>query len=204
MTQFSAPVSQRSLKWRVVDIIVAAVLGVACGLIFWIWNGIGGTGYGVFDAITPGLSGLLVGIWMTGGIIGGLIIRKPGAALFVELIAASVSAGIGNQWGIGTLYSGLAQGLGAELIFLIFAYKRFNLMVAVLAGICSAAFEWTMELFVSGNIAMSFAYNAVYLVCMLISGAILAGALCFYVVKGLAATGALDRFAVGRERQALV
>ena len=29
-------------RWRVVDIITAAVLGVATGLIFWVWNGLGG------------------------------------------------------------------------------------------------------------------------------------------------------------------
>ncbi|MBC2682168.1 ECF transporter S component [Corynebacterium anserum] len=204
MNQFSATVTKRSMTWRVVDIVIAAVLGVACGLIFWVWNSIGGTGTTVFDAITPGLGGLFLGIWLIGGLIGGLIIRKPGAALFVELLAASVSAGIGNQWGIETLYSGLAQGIGAELVFLIFAYKRYQLSVAMLSGMSAAACEWVMELFVTGNLAKSVSYNLVYLICMLISGAIVAGVLSFYVVKGLAATGALDRFAVGRERQALV
>ena len=33
--------------------------------------------------------------------------------LFVEVVAASVSAVLGSQWGPETLYSGLAQGLGA-------------------------------------------------------------------------------------------
>lgn len=42
----------------------------------------------------------------------------------------------------------------------------------------------------------------IYLVTLTISGAILAGALGFYVVKALAKTGALDRFAVGREQRA--
>ena len=41
--------TQHSKSWRVVDIIVAAVLGVACGLIFWVWNGLGGAAYGVLD-----------------------------------------------------------------------------------------------------------------------------------------------------------
>ncbi len=79
------------------------------------------------DAVTPGLGGIAVGIWLLGGVVGGLIIRKPGAALLVELIAAIVSALIGNVWGITTIFSGLAQGLGAELIFLAFLYLRFTL-----------------------------------------------------------------------------
>ena len=97
----------RTYAWRVVDIVVAAVLGVATGIIFVGWNFVGGAGYEVFNAATPGLGGLAVGIWLLGGVLGGLIIRKPGAALAVELLAALVSAAVGNQWGITTLYSGL-------------------------------------------------------------------------------------------------
>ncbi|MCX2162839.1 ECF transporter S component [Corynebacterium auriscanis] len=188
-------------SWRVVDIVVAAILGVAFGLIFWIWNGVGGAAYSAFDAATPGLGGLATGIWVAAGVVGGLIIRKPGAALFVELVAAIVSALLGNQWGIETVYSGLAQGLGAELAFLAFGYRKFTLPVAVLAGIGAEVLEWILELFTSGNLAMSPSYLVIYLVCMVISGAVLAGVLGYFLVRGLAATGALDRFAAGRERR---
>ena len=61
-------------SWRVVDIVTAAVLGVACGLLFWVWNSIGDAGFKALDALTPGLGGLVTGIWFTGGVLGGLII----------------------------------------------------------------------------------------------------------------------------------
>ena len=189
-----------SLQWRVIDIVTAAVLGVACGLIFWVWNTVGYAGFKAFDALTPGLGGLFTGVWFIGGTLGGLIIRKPGAAVFVEVIAASVSALIGSQWGIETLYSGLAQGLGAELVFLAFAYRRFTPAVAALAGIGSAVGAFILELFTSGNLAMSLAFNVIYLVCMAISGVVLAGLLSYWLTRALAQTGALDRFAAGRER----
>ena len=80
------------LNWRVVDIIVAAVLGVTCGLIFWVWNSVGYAWTTTMDALTPGLGGIAIGIWLLGGTVGGLVIRKPGAALFVEVLAAVVSA----------------------------------------------------------------------------------------------------------------
>ena len=132
------------------------------------------------------------------------MIRKPGAALFVEVLAAVVSALIGNQWGIETVYSGLAQGLGAELVFLVVGYRRFTLVVAMLSGAVAAAFEWGLELFTSGNLAKSVAFNSVYLSTMVISGVVLAGLLAWLLVRSLAATGALDRFAAGRERRELV
>ncbi|MCO6394098.1 ECF transporter S component [Corynebacterium sp. MC-17D] len=189
-----------SHSWRVIDIVTAAVLGVACGLIFWMWNSVGYAGFKAFDALTPGLGGLFTGIWFLGGTLGGLVIRKPGAAVFVEVLAASVSAVIGSQWGIETLYSGLAQGLGAEIVFLIFAYKKLSTTVAVLAGMGSAVGAFVLELFLSANFAMGLAFNVIYLSCMLVSGALLAGIVAKLLVDALAKTGALDRFGAGRER----
>lgn len=187
--------------WRVVDIVVTAVLGVATGLIFYIWNFIGGAGVPWFDAITPGLGGLASGVWVLGGVIGGLAIRKPGAAILVEMIAAYVSFAIGNQWGIETLYSGAAQGLGAELVFALFLYRRFSLNVALLAGLASGIGAFILELFLYRNIDKTFQFNAIYLVTWMISGAILAGLLGWLLVRALARTGALGRFAAGREAQ---
>ena len=82
-----------------------------------------------------------------------------------------------------------------------FRYRKFTLPVAVLAGIGAEVLEWILELFTSGNMAMSGSYLVIYLACMVISGAILAGVLGYFLVRGLAATGALDRFAAGRERR---
>ena len=146
---------KRKLNWRPVDIVIMAILGIATGFIFVVWNNIGDAWFTAMDSLTPGLGGLAVGIWLLGGVLGGLIIRKPGAAILVEVIAASVSAALGSQWGPETLYSGLAQGLGAELIFFLFAYRRFNLFVATLSGIGAGVGAWTLELFLSPNLAKS-------------------------------------------------
>lgn len=193
--------SKRNLQWRPIDIVIVAILGVATGFIFVVWNNIGYAWFTAMDNLTPGLGGLAVGIWLLGGVLGGLIIRKPGAAIFVEVFAASVSAALGSQWGPETLYSGLAQGLGAELIFLLFAYRKFNLLVAILSGIGAGVGAWTLELFLSPNLAKSLEFNIIYLVCVAISGAILAGIVGFSLMKSLAKTGALDRFPAGREHR---
>ncbi|MEJ5997140.1 ECF transporter S component [Corynebacterium sp. H130] len=191
-------------SWRVVDILVAVVLGVACGLIFFVWNSIGYAWYEAMNALTPGFGGIAVGIWLLGGVLGGLIIRKPGAAIFVEVLAAIVSALMGNQWGIETLYSGLAQGLGAELIFLIFAYKRYGIVNAISAGIGAAWGAFLIELVAFGNLAKGITFNLIYWGALTVSGAILAGVVGYLLTKALAATGALDRFASGREHRTLV
>ncbi|SFS16176.1 energy-coupling factor transport system substrate-specific component [Agrococcus baldri] len=200
MTTTSTAPARRKSSWRVVDIVVAAVLGVATGLLFVLWNGVGYVWFSAMDALTPGFGGLAVGIWLIGGVLGGLIIRKPGAALFVELLASVVSMLLGSQWVIETVYAGIAQGLGAELIFLLFAYRRFGVFVAMLAGIGAGVAAWTLELFTSGNLAMSGEFLTIYLVCVAVSGALLAGLVGWLLTRALAATGVLDRFASGRAR----
>ncbi len=195
----TATATRPRLGWRVVDMVTAAILGVACGLVFLVWNQIGGLGYSLFEAVTPGIGGLVTGIWLIGGTIGGLIIRKPGAALFVEVLAASVSAALGSQWGIPTIYSGIAQGLGVEIVLALFLYRRFELLVASLSGAGAGLGAWILELFTSGNLEKGAVFNVTYLVCLMISGAVLAGMLAHVLVKGLAKAGALDRFAAGRE-----
>jgi energy-coupling factor transport system substrate-specific component len=189
----------RRFRWRVVDIVVASVIGVATGLVFLFWNNVGYAWFSAADAVTPGLGGVAVGIWLIGGVLGGLIIRKPGAALYVELLAATVSALVGNVWGIETIYSGLAQGLGAELVFAIFAYRHFGVLQAVLAGAAAGVAAWSLELFTSGNLQKSAEFLGLYFVTIVLSGAILAGLLGWIVVRALAATGALNRFAAGRD-----
>lgn len=186
-------------RWLVIDIVTAAVLAIACGFIFWLWNSLGYAAFTALDALTPGFGGLVAGPWLLGGVLGGLIIRKPGAALFVELVAAITSAVLGSQWGVETLYSGIAQGLGAELVFAIFAYRRFTRPVAILAGMGAAVGAYVLELFTSANLAKTLEFNIIYFSALLISGALLAGLLGHVLVKALARTGALDRFAAGRE-----
>ena len=193
-----------SFRWRVIDIVTAAVLGVACGLIFVAWNQVGYAGYEFLKGIAPGLGGLVTGIWLLGGTLGGYIIRKPGAAFFVEVLAATVSMGLGSQWAVETLYSGIAQGLGAEIVFALVAYRRYNATIAGAAGAVSFAFEWVLELVLSGYLAKGVLYNAIYLVCGMASGIVLAGLLAWALTNALAKTGALDRFASGRGARELV
>lgn len=192
----SRPAVQRG--WRVVDIIVAAVLGVAVGLIFWGWNGPGYAAFESVDATLPGLGGLMAGVWLLGGPLGGLVVRKPGAAVMVEVLAAVVEMALGNIWGWSTLYEGIVQGLAAELVFAIFRYKKWNLSVAMLAGAAAGVGAWLYE-FVSGNHTKNMSFNLTYLASLAVSGAILAGLLAWLLTRALAGTGALDRFASGRE-----
>ena len=120
------------------------------------------------------------------------------------LMAATVSMALGSQWAVETIYSGLAQGLGAEVVFALVAYRRYNATIAGAAVAVSFAFEWVLELFLSGHLAKGVLYNVIYLVCGMASGIVLAGILAWALTNALAKTGALDRFASGRGARELV
>lgn len=183
-----APKSKKS-TWRVVDIVVVSVLGVAVGVIFWLWS----AGYGIVSAMTvafPPLGALYGGGWLIAGVLGALVIRKPGAALYCELIAATVEGLLGTHFGFTVLLSGLVQGLGAELAFAAFRYRKFTLPVALFAG-ALAGLAMGINDSIVWNIAWAFEWKAVYVVLAMVSGAVIAGLLSWLAVRGLARTGAL-------------
>ena len=186
-------------RWRVVDIVVAAVIGVAGGVIYWAWQ-FPAAG---FAAALPGVQSLGYGIWLLAGVLAALVIRKPGAALFAELVAAIVEALVGNAWGgpITILY-GVIEGLGAELIFALFLYVSWRLWTAMLAGGLSGIGGGILDI-VLYTPGVTAGYITVYLVCFAISGAVLAGFVAWLIVRALVLTGALNRFASGRQRAAV-
>lgn len=198
----SAATSNQSpinLNYRTIDLVTIATLSVAFGVVFWGWGKFYGlVTTGALFAFPPTV-GILGGAWLIAGVVGGLIIRKPGAALVTEILAALVSALLpGNEWGWGVLMSGLVQGLGAELILAVFVYRQFNVVVAVLAGAAAGAFGAVYEWFVYFS-AWSFGYQLAYLGFFVVSGAVIAGVGGWVLVRALAKAGVLDSFEAGRE-----
>lgn len=190
-------------RWRVVDIVVASAIGVAAGLVFFAWNLIYSPLTAPLEAALPGLQALMYGVWLFAGVLGGLIIRKPGAAVFVEIVAATVSALLGAQWAFLTLEAGLVQGLGAELIFLLFFYSNWRAYVAVLAG-ATAGLAMAINDLILWYPGASVEFALIYGVSAIVSGGVIAGLGSWLLARGLARTGALNRFAAGRETAARV
>ncbi len=192
-------VARRPRTLRVVDIVVASVIAVACAAVFLLWN-VGDEGpSAILKPLLPGLQGLLAGPWLIAGVLGGLIIRKPGAAIYTETVAAVISALVGNQWGGPlTIVSGLVQGLGAEIVFLVFLYGVWRLPVAMLAG-AGAGLACGINDRILWYPGADTLFTTVYISATTVSGAVIAGLGGWLIARALARTGALSRFAAGRE-----
>lgn len=197
----AAAISGGRFRWRVVDIVVASVIGVAAGVVFWLW-GLAWSPLSTALAFLPGLEGLLSGGWLFAGVLGGLVIRKPGAALYTEIVAAVVSMAVGTQWGYSTFIWGVFEGLGAEIGFAILLYTNWRLLGALSSGLFAGLSVAILDTNFSSIAAYDFGPRAIYFVSAIVSGIVVAGLLSWAIVKALAATGALDRFAAGREARA--
>ncbi|WP_460772868.1 ECF transporter S component [Microbacterium sp. GXF7504] len=200
-TTTSAPTRGR-FRWRVVDIVVASVVGVAAGVIFWVW-GQAWTPLSTVLAFLPGLEGLLSGGWLFAGVLGGLIVRKPGAALYTEVVASVVSMAVGTQWGFLTFVWGVLEGLGAELGFAILLYANWRMLGALVSGALAGLSVGLLDTTFTSIAAYEFGPRAIYLVSAIVSGVVIAGFVSWLLVRALARTGALDRFAAGREARAV-
>ena len=186
------------MRWRTIDLLTAAFLGVAFGVAYWGWGLAYEAPANAISAGFPPLSALVVWPWLVAGIVGGLVIRRPGAALFTELLAAIVSALIGTQWGLTVLVSGFLQGLGVELGFAIFGYQLFRWAPLLVGGFLGGAFEAVYEWY-SYWTDWGFGYKLAYLFLLGGSVAIFGSLVAVALTRLLANAGALNPFPPGQE-----
>ena len=196
MTSVTSPSPTRG--WRLVDIVVTAVIAVAFGVVFVAWNTLWNATSGLFVALPPAQA-ILYGVWLLPGVLAGLIVRRPGAAFFAGFLAASVSAVIGSQWGGDALLSGALQGGGAELGFVVAAYRRWTLPIAVLAGILAGLGAAVHDALVWYP-TMGATFWTIYGVATMVSGAIVGGIGSWLLMRALAQRGVLAPFAAGRDQ----
>jgi len=182
----------RFAAWRTRDILVTAVIGVVFGVVFFAWNNVV---YPAFAFLQPSvLQDWVYGMWLVPVVLAPVIIRKPGAALFAEMVAASISALLGSQWGPDTLLSGFIQGAAAELVFAATGYRRWSIGVLGVAAAASAVGAWAHDWWLY-YADVSVELQAVRLVVMATSAVAFAAFGSIALVRSLRKAGVLEGFA---------
>ena len=196
----SSAVPSRILRWTPADIAVASALGVACGIVFWGFNFAYAAVSPILGAILPGIASLLHAVWYFSGTLGVLIVRKPGAAMFVNLVGSAAEMLIGNQFSMGFVFaSALLQGLFAEIPFAATRYRVFNLSLSMLSGWATAVeYGFYLLFFRYQGVSILSPRGIIHLICEMIGGVLIAGVMSWFLYLAIARTGALDRFASGR------
>ena len=184
-------------RWTTRDVVVSAALAVPLGLIWvYVWGLVWTTG----RAISPELGFLLDGFYIAGGVLVGYVVRKPGAALLGEMIAALVELPL-TPFGAVVLWLGLVQGLGVEAVFAATRYRNWSLPIVMLAGLFDALFGWFgYDYWIYGYFQLAVGVQILRFVLKLIGGAVFGGLLGKLIADGLAATGVLNNFAIACDR----
>ena len=188
-------------SWRVVDIVVASSIAVAFGVVFWAWGNLWNAAQAAFTGFPPA-QGFMYGVWLLPGLLGAMIIRKPGAAIYTELVASIISAFLGTAWGLQVVLYGLVEGAAPELVFAFLLYRSWKLPAALAAGAAAGLAAALLDL------ALYYAdwsggWQLTYALLLAASSLVVAGLGSWVLVRALAKTGVLAPFASGRD-QALV
>jgi energy-coupling factor transport system substrate-specific component len=178
------------------EIVLTLVLAVALGVAFWGWTF-------VYDLAKPflkvaGLSYLVAGLWILASILIPYIVRKPSIAIIASVMAAFIESLL-THWGLMSIMWGLVQGLGAEIIFLIFGYRKWNLAVLILAATLSSFFSYALDYFLYDYRALALGFNLIQLFSFIVSSIFLAGVLSFLLGKRLVRLGILDQFLIAKD-----
>jgi energy-coupling factor transport system substrate-specific component len=186
MTQ-SGTVPRSPDGWRTRDIVITAIIAVAFGVVMWVWGVI-------YNALPSAvINDILYGPWLIPAVLAPLIVRKPGAALFAEIVAASVSAFLGSSWGSDTLLSGVVQGLGAEVVFAATRYRSWTFPTLAVAAVLSAAAAWIHD-WVIYYTDVSLEVQLLRGLLMAVSAVVIVAGGSLALARALAAAGVLDGF----------
>jgi ABC-type thiamin/hydroxymethylpyrimidine transport system permease subunit len=184
-------------RWRTVDVVVASVIAVAFGVVFWAW---GLLWNGPAAAIQLPGRAFMYGVWLLPAVVGGLVIRKPGAAFYTETLAALVSVAIGTVWGWTLVLQGPLEAAAGELAFAALAYRAFGLGAAMFSGGLAGLAASVYDAFVWFPDTSWASFRLPYIAIAVVSSVVVAGVGGWSLIRALAQTGVLDRFAAGRER----
>lgn len=177
------------------ELVLTTVVAVALGVAFWGWTF-------VYEIAKPflkvsGLAYLVAGFWIFASIFPSQIIRKPGIAIIASVIAAFVESLL-THWGLMSVLWGLVQGLGAEIVFFIFLYRKWDLKVLILASMASALCSYMLDFIIKDYGNMSLQFNLIQLISFMISAALLAGVLSYTMSKRLLRLGLLDQYLIAK------
>jgi energy-coupling factor transport system substrate-specific component len=191
----------RTQGWQTRDTVLIAVLAVVFGFLYiqWvpIWLAVRGLGAQVGQEA-------LFGFWLAGGVLASYIVRRPGAALVGEFLAALAEVLFGSSVGTALLITGLVQGVGAELVFGARRWRDYSTATVLIAGAVTAVVALPWNWYRLGYFTLNPAFLLLLLAVRILSGALLGGLFPKLLGDALARTGVLASFAIGRERQELV
>lgn len=176
-------------EYKMKDWIIIAMISVVIGIVF--------TGMDAAYAPLKGLLGpvfisLTFGVYALSALMPIFIVRKPGAALIGGLITALINILMGSPYGINIVVAGLLQGLGAEIGFGIFKYRRYDFMAFITSGLFIMALVSARDYIVFSLSQLDFGTLILTLIIRFVSASVIGFVICKVVGQGLSKTGLVN------------
>lgn len=188
--------------WALKDVILASLLGMFFAVISF------AVVHFVVFVVTPlatpfGVGELMIeivfGIFFMSAVMAPYIIQKPGVAVVVGTLTGFLQILMGSAFASTVLLSAFVQGVGAEVAFATFRYKKYSwttmLLAATGATIASFILAWYRGVWnevVPGFIVLRF-------VMRLASACLISGVLAKFLADRLARAGVLKSYPLGGE-----
>lgn len=184
--------------WSLREVLIVAVLGAVFAVLYLGWVQVWLVAQAVFGPVTMDV---VMGFWFIVSIIAAAIIRKPGAALVSEMLAAAVEVLLGSPAGLMLIVSGAVQGAGAEVVFAATRWRNYSLPVLLAAGVGASVFSFAYTWILFDYGALEPGLLVLMFVIRCLSGALLGGLVGHWIVEALYRTGVLSGLAIDHAKR---
>ncbi|MFG6120957.1 ECF transporter S component [Thalassobacillus sp. B23F22_16] len=181
-----------------VDIVLIAILAIV--------NGVALTYIAMLNQLLtaiggPILTSITLGLYSISGVLAAYIIRKPGVAFFTLTLAGVVQIISGNPNGLVAIVAATTDGLGVELGYALFRYKRWDWLSTAVAGFLAVPLWFIIAAFWFGYYKWGITILLIAFAVRCLSGVVLSGWLSKIIGDVLVRTNILKGFNIHKQRQ---
>ncbi|MDQ0199722.1 ECF transporter S component [Neobacillus ginsengisoli] len=192
-------VKEKTKRLTTVDIVLMCILAIV--------NGVAMTYLAMLNQMLTALGGpvltsITLGLYSISGVLAAYIIRKPGAAFFTLTLAGVVQILSGNPNGLISIIAALSDGLGAEIGFALFRYKRWNWLSTAFSGLFAVPVWFVIAAFWFGYYKWGWTILFIAFAVRCVSGIVLSGWLSKVIGDLLVKTEILKGFMIAKDRKA--
>ena len=183
--------------WQLRDVILASLISVLFAVVCF------ATVHTAIFAITPlvapfGFGDIAVefvfGVFFFSALFSAYIMQKPGVAVIVGTLTGLIQVLMGSAFSGTVVVSAFVQGLGAEVIFALFRYRRWNLFTVLLAAFSMTVFSFVLAWYRGLWTDLAFGFVATRFTIRLISACVIGGLVSKFLADRLAKAGVLKSY----------
>lgn len=191
--------NKRMKRLTTIDIVLMAILAIANGVALFyvailnqVLTAIGG----------PILTSITLGLYAISGVLAAYIIRKPGVAFLTLTLTGVVQVLSGNPNGLIVMTAGVLEGIGAELGYALFRYKRWDWLSTSLSGLLAVPGFFIVATFWFGYYKWGILILLIAFIVRCASGVILSGWVSKLLGDLLVKTNILKGFHIDKDYKA--